>query len=225
MSKNIHIYILQKNMKHRTIIAAIMTAGIILTSCVKEKLEDTYNKQEDRIDQFIEKNRYQKRNTQVPKRNPETGHILTDENGQPVMKDTVVTDTLRVIYNGGAARLVTTEGEGEEVRGNGNIAFYYAGYIFNGSINASSLFTTNHKETAASSGWTLTDEQDDILTISLNDYTLLPGLKSGLIGVRSGEECQIFFSGKYGFGKKSSGIVPANSALVYKIWVESISNE
>ena len=53
MSKNIHIYILQKNMKHRTIIAAIMTAGIILTSCVKEKLEDTYNKQEDRIDQLI----------------------------------------------------------------------------------------------------------------------------------------------------------------------------
>lgn len=212
-------------MKHRTIIAAIMTAGLILTSCIKEKLEDTYNKQEDRIDQFIEKNRYQKRNTQVPSRDPETGNILTDGNGQPVMKDTVVTDTLRVIYNGGAARLVTKEGEGEEVRENGSIAFYYAGYIFSGSISASNLFTTNHKETAASSGWTLTDEQDDILTIGLNDYTLLPGLKSGLIGVRSGEECQIFFSGKYGFGKKSSGIVPANSALVYKIWVESISNE
>ena len=212
-------------MKHRTIIAAIMTAGLILTSCLKEKLEDTYNKQEDRIDQFIEKNRYQKRNTQVPSRDPETGNILTDGNGQPVMKDTVVTDTLRVIYNGGAARLVTKEGEGEEVRENGSIAFYYAGYIFSGSISASNLFTTNHKETAASSGWTLTDEQDDILTIGLNDYTLLPGLKSGLIGVRSGEECQIFFSGKYGFGKKSSGIVPANSALVYKIWVESISNE
>ncbi len=132
-------------MKHRTIIAAIMTAGLILTSCLKEKLEDTYNKQEDRIDQFIEKNRYQKRNTQVPSRDPETGNILTDGNGQPVMKDTVVTDTLRVIYNGGAARLVTKEGEGEEVRENGSIAFYYAGYIFSGSISASNLFTTNHK--------------------------------------------------------------------------------
>ena len=69
------------------------------------------------------------------------------------------------------------------------------------------------------------DEQDDILTISLNDYKLLPGLKSGLIGARGGEECQILFSGKYGFGKKSSGIVPSNSALVYKIWVESVSND
>jgi FKBP-type peptidyl-prolyl cis-trans isomerase len=212
-------------MKHRTIITAIMAAGLILTSCVKEKLEDTYNKQENKIDQFIEKNRYQKRNTQVPKRDPETGHILTDENGQPVMKDTVVTDTLRVIYNGGASRLVTKEGDGEEVRANGSIAFYYAGYIFSGSISASNLFTTNHKETAASAGWTLTDEMDDILTISLNDYELLPGLKSGLVGVRGGEECQIFFSGKYGYGKKSSGIVPANSALVYKIWVESVSND
>lgn len=190
-------------MKIRTITYAAISACILLTSCVKEKLENIYNKQEDKIDQFIEKNRYQKRT----------------ENGE------TVTDTLRVIYNSGSSRLVTKEGEGEELKENGAIAFYYAGYIFSNGISNSNLFTTNHKETAVSSGWTLTDEQDDILTISLNDFKLLPGLKSGLAGVRAGEECQIFFSGKYGFGKKSSGIVPANSALVYKIWVESISNE
>ena len=178
-------------MKIRTITYAALSVCILLTSCVKEKLENIYNKQEDKIDQFIEKNRYQKRT----------------ENGE------TVTDTLRVIYNSGSSRLVTKEGEGEELKENGAIAFYYAGYIFSNGISNSNLFTTNHKETAVSSGWTLTDEQ------------LLPGLKSGLAGVRAGEECQIFFSGKYGFGKKSSGIVPANSALVYKIWVESISNE
>ena len=36
---------------------------------------------------------------------------------------------------------------------------------------------------------------------------------------------EIIFSGKYGFGKKTFGIIPANSALLYKIWVHSISNE
>jgi FKBP-type peptidyl-prolyl cis-trans isomerase len=43
--------------------------------------------------------------------------------------------------------------------------------------------------------------------------------------VKGGEECQILFTGKYGFGNKAFGIIPANSALVYKIWVESISND
>jgi FKBP-type peptidyl-prolyl cis-trans isomerase len=59
----------------------------------------------------------------------------------------------------------------------------------------------------------------------VSEYELIPGLKAGLTGVKGGEECQIFFSGKYGFGNESVGIVPANSALVYKIWVESISND
>jgi hypothetical protein len=120
---------------------------------------------------------------------------------------------------------VTKEGEGEELKSNGSVAFYYAGYVFSSGISSSNLFSTNHQETAANAGWTLTDEDDDILTINLESYELIPGLKSGLQGVRSGEECQILFSGKYGFGKKGVGIVPANSALIYKIWVESISNE
>lgn len=187
-------------MKHRIIMTSALLAICLLpVSCIKEKLEDTYNKQEDRIDQLIERSRYVK-------------------NGED-------TDTLRVVYNAGSSRLVTKEGEGEELAGNGSVAFYYAGYTFNGSISNSNLFTTNHRQTAESASWTLTDEQDDILTINLNEYELLPGLRNGLTGVKGGEECQIFFSGKYGFGKKGCGIVPANSALVYKIWVESVSNE
>lgn len=164
-------------------------------SCVGQKLETTYNNQEDKIDQYIEKNRV-------------TGG-----------------DTLRVVYNGGASRLVTKEGEGMELAADGNIAFYYAGYTFSGSISNSNLFVTNHMETATAAGWTLSDEDAKALTINLNEYRLLPGLRSGLAGVKGGEECQILFSGKYGFGKKAFGTIPANSALVYKIWVESISND
>ena len=195
------------------------------TSCVKEKLQDTYNKQEDKIDQYIERLRYIKSTVQVPARDPKTGEIKTDENGQTVMKDSTVTDTLRVVYNGGTSRLITKEGEGEELSANGAIAFYYAGYTFSGSINPTNLFATNDIVAATESGWTLSEEESKILTISLKDYELIPGLRNGLIGVKSGEECQIFFSGKYGFGKKGVGIVPANSALAYKIVVESISNE
>ena len=174
---------------------ALVFMCIASVSCVKQKLESTYNSQENRIDQYIEKNRI-------------SG-----------------TDTLRVVYNGGASRLVTKEGHGPELSADGNIAFYYAGYTFSGSISNSNLFSTNHQQTAAQAGWTLTEEDAKALSINMNDYKLLPGLKSGLTGVKGGEECQILFTGKYGFGNKAFGIIPANSALVYKIWVENISND
>lgn len=174
---------------------ALVFMCIASVSCVKQKLESTYNSQENRIDQYIEKNRI-------------SG-----------------TDTLRVVYNGGASRLVTKEGNGPELSADGNIAFYYAGYTFSGSISNSNLFSTNHQQTATQAGWTLTKEDAKALSINMNDYKLLPGLKSGLTGVKGGEECQILFTGKYGFGNKAFGIIPANSALVYKIWVESISND
>ena len=54
---------------------------------------------------------------------------------------------------------------------------------------------------------------------------LLEGLRKGLEGVRAGEECEIMFSGKYGYGNKTFGIIPATSALLYKIWVVGVSNE
>lgn len=174
---------------------ALVFMCIASVSCVKQKLESTYNSQENRIDQYIEKNRI-------------SG-----------------TDTLRVVYNGGASRLVTKEGNGPELSADGNIAFYYAGYTFSGSISNSNLFSTNHQQTATQAGWTLSEEDSKALSINMNDYKLLPGLKSGLTGVKGGEECQILFTGKYGFGNKAFGIIPANSALVYKIWVESISND
>ena len=178
----------------------IMMAVVIIsgTSCIKEKLEVTYNTQESKIDQYIDSNKY---------------------------TDNTKSDSLRVVYNGGTSRLVMTEGTGEELKANGTVAFYYAGYVFNGSKSASNLFITNHEETARSAGWTLTDESYSIYQINMADTKLLEGLRSGLTGVRGGEHCQILFSGKYGFGNEEFGIIPANSALLYEIWVEAVSND
>ena len=184
-----------KKMKHRISALTLLAITILSASCVKQKLETTYNSQEDKIDQYIEKNRI------------------------------VSGDTLRVVYNEGTARLVTKEGEGPELTQNGNIAFYYAGYTFSGSFSSSNLFVTNHRETAGQAGWDLTDADYSIYEISLTDARLTTGLRDGLIGVKSGEECEILFSGKYGFGNKAFGIIPANSAQLWKIWVVGVSNE
>lgn len=125
----------------------------------------------------------------------------------------------------GSNRLTLVQGTGEELGPDGSITFYYAGYIFNGNVNASNMFITNRKASADDAKWDLTDYNFEPLTINLKDDELLKGLKDGLTGVKAGEECEILFSGKYGFGKKAFGMIPANSALLYKIWVISISND
>ena len=179
------------------------------SSCMKEKLKTTYNSQEDSIDKYITSNMYEKRSG------------VSEKTGN----DTTWTDTLRVVYNGGANRLVLNEGIGEELKPGGKIAFYYAGYTFKGNKSISNLFTTNRKETAAEAKWNLTDAQYELFQIDMSETVLSDGLRQGLIGVRSGEECEILFSGKYAFGDNDFGIIPANSALLYHIWVEAVSNE
>lgn len=131
----------------------------------------------------------------------------------------------RSVRNGGANRLILVEGEGEELERNGYVSFYYAGYIFTGSISTSNLFVTNHQETAEQAGWDLTDADYSLYEINMTDARFTEGLKDGLMGVKAGEECEILFSGKYGFGNEEFGIIPANSAQLWKIWVVGVAND
>ena len=170
------------------VITALMLS---MCSCMKSKLEVTYNNQESKIDSYI------------------------NSKGEEY----------RSLRNGGANRLVLKEGEGEELQKDGFVSFYYAGYTFNGSFSQSNLFATNHQQTAEQANWNLTDPEYMIYEINLGDAKLIQGLKDGLVGVRAGEECEILFSGKYGFGNEEFGIIPANSALLYKIWVVGVAND
>lgn len=169
-------------------------AGLASSSCMKEKIEATYNKQEDSISKYIE---------------------------SALSKNEEYTS----VNNNGSNRITLVQGTGEELKSNGTLTFYYAGYTFEGSFNNANLFSTNRKASADDSGWNLSEGNYDALTMNLKDDKFLPGLRSGLTGVKAGEECEIVFSGKYGFGNKPFGIIPANSALLYKIWVVSITNE
>ncbi len=137
----------------------------------------------------------------------------------------VTKDSIRVVHNAGAHRAVLVEGEGEPLSNKGSVAFYYAGYVFNGNISSSNLFATNHEPTATSSSFNAPGFPLEVRIEDMSDSQLLKGLYNGLVGVQAGEECVILFSGKYGFGKKAVGTIPANSALAYHIWVESINND
>lgn len=198
----------------RTDVKILLGAFLCLCvgSCVKEKLEVTYKKQETQIDSYLSKNNTAKRDS-----------TIINEDG--TTRDTSWTDTLRIVYNAGSARLVKKEGSGDGLTANGAVSFYYAGYIFKGSISAANLFATNHQATAESSNFKLTDPDYSLFEVNMGDTEMLEGLRNGLIGVRSGEECEIVFSAKYGYGNKTFGIIPVNSALLYKIWVVGVSND
>lgn len=193
----------------RKLLILAMLLCFAASSCMKEKLAATYNSQEASIDKYITGSMYVKRSG------------VSEKTGN----DTTWTDTLRIVRNGGVNRLIHKEGLGEELKPGGNIAFYYAGYIFKGSKNSNILFATNRQEIAAEKKWELTDASYEMLQLDLAKTRLIEGLRKGLIGVKGGEECEIMFSGQYAFGDNEFGTIPANSALLYYIWVEAVSNE
>lgn len=239
-------------MEIKTRIFALLMICLAGSSCLKEKLETNYNKQETSIDSYISKNPTAKRTATVSDTLVFTETIPvydttyryeTGENGviDTIMvidttekeelryeiqtRDTTWTDSLRVVYNNGSTRLVWDEGTGPMLDADGSVSFYYAGYTFSGSISKQNLFVTNHQETAEASNFALSDPDYELYEINLGETELIEGLKNGLVGVRAGERCDILFSGKYAFGNTTFGIIPANSALAFQIWVVGVSND
>ncbi len=181
-------------------VLAVLVAGIV-PGCNKQSVQSAYDKQETFISSFVET---QTRN------------------------DTTAT----VVYKDGTVRLTLHDTLGRQglradsLAAGGTISFYYAGYVLSkATVERNNLFATNHKATADAAGWALSDSTAfKIETITLDD-ALLPGLYKGLEGVREQDECYILFSGKYGYGNHVQGTIPAKSALVYHVWVDSISND
>jgi len=172
-----------------------LLAVLFSTACTKANLVNTYASQETKIESFIK--------TQLE-----------------------ADSTRTVVRQNGVNRLILTQGSGEALAEDGNLSFYYAGYTFSGSVSVSNMFVTNNIEVAKSARWDTSDSTRFFInTINLRDEALVSGLKKGLAGVKGGEISYIIFSGQHGFGSKKFGTIPANSALVYQVWVESVSNE
>ncbi len=173
----------------------ILGAATMLLGCSKQSLQTTYDNQDKKIDQFIQ--------SQL-------------NSGSAV----------RVYADGGVNRLVAVEGEGtDSLSTSGTVTFFYTAYTFSGSVSKTNIFSTNDPETIKSGTWSgVTDADTTAVTVNLQSSDLVQGLRRGLFGVRKGENCMILFSGKYGFGNKSIGTIPANSALLYDVRVTAIDN-
>ena len=187
--------------KSTRILASALLLAAIVPACNKEAVQLAYDKQETNIANFVE-----------AQRKADTTATVTYKDG-----------TVRVVLHD------TLHREGllaDTLRAGGAVSFYYAGYTLTGAtVSASNLFATNHQATADAAGWRLSDSTAfHIKTITLDDR-LLDGLQRGLEGVRGQDECFILFSGKHAYGSRVQGTIPARSALVYHVWVSSISND
>ncbi|MBQ9193999.1 MAG: FKBP-type peptidyl-prolyl cis-trans isomerase [Bacteroidales bacterium] len=182
--------------KSSLFLAAVLAAG--LAACNKQT---AYDKQENYISSFVE------------------AQCKSDETATVTYKDGVVRVTLH-------DTLERTGLLADTLRTGGTVSFHYAGYtLTSASVSNANLFATNHRKTADAAGWQLSDTTAfKIETLTLDDR-LVDGLARGLEGVRNQDECFILFSGQYGYGSHVQGTIPARSALVYHIWVNSISND
>ncbi|MBQ9888820.1 MAG: FKBP-type peptidyl-prolyl cis-trans isomerase [Bacteroidales bacterium] len=170
----------------------LLAAVVLLVSCEKDT-DTIFANQEKAIDSYV---------TSFLNANPDT----------------------KVIYKNKVVRLVVQEGTGlDSLSSKGKLTVNYAGYAFSGGISKNSLFATNHEATAQDAGWSLSGEGlYEPVQIDMGSDELVDGLKRGLEGVKAGEECLILIPGKYGFGKRKIGTIPANSALAYYVWVLSL---
>jgi len=170
----------------------ILSAVVLLASCEKDT-DTLFANQEKAIDSYV---------TSFLKANPDA----------------------KVVYKNKVVRLVAAEGSGaDSLRSKGKATVYYAGYTFSGGFTKNSLFATNQEDIAKDAGWALSGEENYApIQIDMDSDGLVSGLRRGLEGVKAGEECLILISGKYGFGKRKIGTIPANSALAYHVWVVSL---
>ncbi len=180
-------------MTMRHFIAPVLAFALLASSCSKNE-NDIYSQQEKNIESIV--------------------NSLTEQNTEAT-----------VDYFDGPVRVTVKSGDGDALKEGGTVVFKYAGYMISGSsLGAGNLFITNDKDFAESSNWTVSDStvfKTD--TFLFNDDNFVKGLKTGMEGVKAGDECYVLFSGKYGFGKHTTGIVPGNSALAYHLWISSVS--
>ncbi len=102
-----------------------------------------------------------------------------------------------------------------------SLVFRFAGYVF--ETAPSYLFYTNNRYLV---------EGDTILNntywsfepqkVKLGDGSIIKGLETSLLNSKEGDSLLVFLTSELGYGDKSMGVVPENSALMYVLNVDRV---
>ena len=103
-----------------------------------------------------------------------------------------------------------------KVKPGDTLVFDYSGYTLKDTAN---VFVTNMPDDASKAKIDTVGMNFDPRKTVAGDGRLLPGLDKGLMMAHKGDSSiRIIFPPEFGFGNKSNGIVPPNSALVFCIY-------
>ena len=61
------------------------------------------------------------------------------------------------------------------------------------------------------------------MTVKIGAGSVIKGLDNALPSCRTGDTVQVFIPTDLGYGDKSAGVVPANTALMYLINIQNIT--
>ena len=188
-------------MKRSTVTLALVLTLCLAAACTKQSLKTTYDKQATYIESFV------------------SARMKTDTNAT-------------LVRTGGSYRLTlhdTLDRIGlrpDSLDWGGRVSLFYACYtLSSANVTAANLVATNVKSLADDAGWSLSDATRYKADTLILDDRLLPGLKNGLWGGQPGDEAFVLFTGELGYGNREKGTIPARSALVYQVWINSIENE
>lgn len=125
----------------------------------------------------------------------------------------------KYVYNKNSHRIIVKEGDGNPMTKNGTVDFYYDIYILDGNeINSRNIVATNRIAADTDS----TRKKSPAFRLNLLNDNVIPGLRNGLEGVKSGEECYILCSNRQAFSQKEIGAIPKTAGLIYHLWIENI---
>lgn len=112
-----------------------------------------------------------------------------------------------------------TDNQAEYISKGSKFEIYFAAYTFDSS--PSSLYFTNIESLATESLDGLNTEywSFDPLEITLGQTDLLTGLEKGLEGCQYGDTVHIIMCSDQAYGAKGSGVVGANTAIMYSIQI------
>lgn len=113
--------------------------------------------------------------------------------------------------------------ESEAATKGDSITFYFRAYTFSSRIEA--LFYTNVEEEILALGSHLNAKywSTEPLTVKIGAGSVIKGLDNALPSCRTGDTVQVFIPTDLGYGDKSAGVVPANTALMYLINIQNIT--
>jgi hypothetical protein len=128
--------------------------------------------------------------------------------------------SLRLVADGSVKYLYLPGDTTTTVASGDSVYFYYAGVLV---ADTNYCFATNVRSIAEALGLTV-DATDnfDVLGVRAGQDNLLEGLRRGLLLTHPYDDGEIIFNSDLGFGDRSNGLIPGNTALIYKIYVAKV---